>query len=125
VWCIRCFLPTSNAISFLPKTVKGEPVLETIMRYGNKYQTDAAMAKNSLFGDMAEVEILKPEIPYVPDWSPLEKTEPRTGTYWHVSLCTSTRRICLRNKQHLQYHNCRTKKILKPCKAKHYALVVW
>ncbi len=52
---------------------KGEPVLETIMRYGNKYQTDASMSKNSLFGDMADVEILKPEIPYVPEWSPLEK----------------------------------------------------
>lgn len=52
---------------------KGEPVLETIMRYGNKYQTDAAMAKNSLFGDMAEVEILKPEIPQVPAWSALER----------------------------------------------------
>ena len=52
---------------------KGELVLESIMRYGNKYQTDAAMSKNSLFGGMDSVEITKPEVPYAPDWSPLER----------------------------------------------------
>ncbi len=52
---------------------KGEQVLESIMRYGNKYQTDMAMTRNSLFGGMDAVEITKPEIPYAPEWSPLEK----------------------------------------------------
>ena len=52
---------------------KGEQVLETILRYGNKFQTDIAMIKNSLFGGMDAVEIAKPEIPYAPEWSPLER----------------------------------------------------
>jgi DNA polymerase-3 subunit alpha len=52
---------------------KGEQVLESILRYGNKFQTDMAMTKNSLFGGMDAVEITKPEIPYAPEWSPLEK----------------------------------------------------
>jgi len=52
---------------------KGEQVLESILRYGNKFQTDSAMAHNSLFGGMDSVEITKPEIPYAPEWSPLER----------------------------------------------------
>jgi DNA polymerase-3 subunit alpha len=52
---------------------KGEQVLETILRYGNKYQTDAAMSRNSLFGGSDAIEITKPEIPYAAEWSPLEK----------------------------------------------------
>ena len=52
---------------------KGELVIETIIRYGNKFQADKAMATNSLFGDSEAVEISKPEIPYAPEWSTLEK----------------------------------------------------
>jgi len=52
---------------------KGEQVLETILRYGNKFQTDLAMTKNSLFGGMDAVDIAKPEILYAPEWSPLER----------------------------------------------------
>jgi len=52
---------------------KGEQVLETILRYGNKFQTDMAMTKNSLFGGLDSVEIAKPEVPYSPEWSPLER----------------------------------------------------
>jgi DNA polymerase-3 subunit alpha len=52
---------------------KGEAVLETVLRYGNKYQTDVSMSRNSLFGGSEAVEISKPEIPYAPDWSPLER----------------------------------------------------
>ncbi len=52
---------------------KGEQVLETILRYGNKYQTDVSMSSNSLFGGFDAVEISKPEIPYASEWSPLEK----------------------------------------------------
>ena len=52
---------------------KGELVLESILRYGNKYQTDVAMIRNSLFGGSDAVEITKPEIPYAMEWSPLER----------------------------------------------------
>ena len=52
---------------------KGEQVLETILRYGNKFQSDQSMNQNSLFGGTDAVDIAKPEIPFVPEWSPLER----------------------------------------------------
>lgn len=52
---------------------KGEQVMETILRYGNKFQTDKIMNENSLFGGLDAIEITKPEIPYAPEWSPLER----------------------------------------------------
>ncbi len=55
------------------ENAKGEQVLETIIRYGNKFQNDKAMNTNSLFGDVEAVEVAKPEIPYAPEWSVLEK----------------------------------------------------
>ena len=58
---------------FMTENAKGELVLDTIIRYGNRYQADLAMSQNSLFGDSDAVEITKPEIPYTPEWSPLEK----------------------------------------------------
>ncbi|MDD4489797.1 MAG: DNA polymerase III subunit alpha [Paludibacter sp.] len=58
---------------FFVENNKGELVIDSIIRYGNKYQSDQAMSQNSLFGDLESVEIVKPEIPYAHDWSPLEK----------------------------------------------------
>lgn len=58
---------------FFVENSKGELVLESIIRYGNKFQSDAALAQNSLFGDAEAVEIAKPEVPFAPEWSPLEK----------------------------------------------------
>jgi DNA polymerase-3 subunit alpha len=52
---------------------KGEIVLDTILRYGNKYQCDKAQSSVSLFGDFEAVEISKPEIPKVPAWSLIER----------------------------------------------------
>ncbi|OIP83888.1 MAG: DNA polymerase III subunit alpha [Porphyromonadaceae bacterium CG2_30_38_12] len=58
---------------FMAENSKGEIVIDTIIRYGTRYQSDIAMSKNSLFGGADEIEISKPEIPYTPEWSPLEK----------------------------------------------------
>ncbi|MCE1155855.1 MAG: DNA polymerase III subunit alpha, partial [Bacteroidales bacterium] len=58
---------------FFVENSKGEPVLDSIIRYGNKYQMDSAQNQNSLFGGLDTVEIAKPEIPFARDWSPLEK----------------------------------------------------
>ena len=58
---------------FFVENSKGELVLEAIMRYGNKYQADVQMSQNSLFGGGDAIEIAKPEIPFCPDWSPLQK----------------------------------------------------
>lgn len=58
---------------FFAENSKGELVIETIIRYGNKFQSDNVMSRNSLFGDMESIEIAKPEIPHAIAWSPLEK----------------------------------------------------
>ncbi len=58
---------------FFAETGKGEIFLETLVRYGNKYQTDRSTAANSLFGDDNFVAIAKPEIPPCERWSDLEK----------------------------------------------------
>lgn len=58
---------------FFVENAKNELVLDSLMRYGNKYQADTAMNQVSLFGGMDTVEIARPEIPYAAEWSPLEK----------------------------------------------------
>jgi len=58
---------------FMATNSKGEVVLDTIIRYGNKLQTDNSMAQNSLFGGDEAVEIAKPEIPKANSWSPIER----------------------------------------------------
>ena len=53
---------------------KGELFIESLIRYGNKYQTDKQSNMNSLFGGMGdEIEIAKPEIPQCEKWSDLER----------------------------------------------------
>jgi DNA polymerase-3 subunit alpha len=51
---------------------KGEPVLDILIRYGGKLQTDTMFNVNSLFmGDNA-VQVSKPEIPAVESWSRID-----------------------------------------------------
>ena len=52
---------------------KGELFLETLMRYGSKYQTDKSIAANSLFGGDNVVDIATPEIPPAERWNDLER----------------------------------------------------
>lgn len=53
---------------------KGENVLDSLIKYGNKYQLDMQQGQNSLFGDsMGMVQVAKPELPKAEAWSPLEK----------------------------------------------------
>jgi len=58
---------------FFATNSKGEVFLETLMRYGNKYQTDKNAAMNSLFGGMDAIEIATPEIPSTEAWSNIER----------------------------------------------------
>lgn len=51
---------------------KNEAFIDTLIRYGNKVQTDKSMNTNSLFGGSNTVEISKPEIPQAEEWSRLE-----------------------------------------------------
>ena len=53
---------------------KGEVFLETLMRYGNRYQADKAAAFNSLFGGENVIDVATPEIPQgVERWSDLDR----------------------------------------------------
>ena len=67
--CCRVF--TGN--SFCPKQQKGEEFLETLMRYGSKYQQDQQEAMASLFGDDTSFLIARPDIPQAERWSDLER----------------------------------------------------
>lgn len=52
---------------------KGETFLETLMRYGNRYQADKAAAVNSLFGGDNVIDIATPEILLAERWNDLER----------------------------------------------------
>ena len=58
---------------FFAVNSKNEPFLETLVRYGNRYQADRAIATNSLFGGENLVDIATPEIPTAERWSDLER----------------------------------------------------
>ena len=58
---------------FYAENAKGEQFLDTLIRYGNKYQTDKLSAANTLFGADEFVAIAKPEIPTGEHWSVLER----------------------------------------------------
>ena len=57
---------------FVPNA-KGETFLDTLVRYGNRYQTDKSMAVNSLFGGENVIEVATPEIPQAERWSDLDR----------------------------------------------------
>ncbi|MBR1480997.1 MAG: DNA polymerase III subunit alpha [Paludibacteraceae bacterium] len=53
---------------------KGENVLETLMRYGNRYQQDKQEQQNSLFGGFdTGVEVQRPELPQAERMSTIER----------------------------------------------------
>ena len=52
---------------------KGETFIETLLRYGNKYQDDKNAAVNSLFGGDNVIDIATPEILPAAPWSDLER----------------------------------------------------
>ena len=55
------------------ENAKGEPFMDVLVRYGNKFQADKANAANTLFGADEFVAIAKPEIPPCERWSDLER----------------------------------------------------
>lgn len=55
------------------ENAKGEQFLDTLIRYGNKYQMDKTTAANTLFGADEFVAIAKPEISTCERWSDLER----------------------------------------------------
>ena len=58
---------------YFAANARNELFLDTLVRYGNRYQADRAVAANSLFGGENTVEIATPEIPAAERWSDLER----------------------------------------------------
>ena len=51
---------------------KGDTFVETLLRYGQVYQSEQSSMQNSLFGDMGGVEIPTPPVPNAEQWSTME-----------------------------------------------------
>lgn len=66
-------LQSARREDFFATNAKGDEFLETLVRYGNKYQQDRQTAMNSLFGDDTSFQIARPEIPSGQRWSDLER----------------------------------------------------
>ena len=59
---------------FFAENAKGEPFLDTLVRYGQMYQQGKAEAQNSLFGGFDSIEIATPPIPKTDvRWSDIER----------------------------------------------------
>ena len=65
--------PELKREQFFAVNSKGEVFLETLMRYGNRYQADKAAAVNSLFGRENVIDIATPEILPAERWGDLER----------------------------------------------------
>ena len=60
--------------AFFAENNKGEMFLDTLVRYGQKYQQDKAEMQNSLFGAFEDLEIATPPIPKTDvRWSDIER----------------------------------------------------
>jgi DNA polymerase-3 subunit alpha len=66
-------LPGIHREQFFATNSKGEEFMETLIRYGSKYQMDKQGAMVSLFGDDTSFQIARPEIPQAARWSDLER----------------------------------------------------
>lgn len=59
--------------SFFATDANDVAFLDTLVRYGQKYQNDQSLNQNSLFGDSDAIEIATPEIPKAEPWSDIER----------------------------------------------------
>ncbi len=65
--------PELKREQFFAENQKGEVFLDTLVRYGQKFQLDKNAATNSLFGGFDTIEVSKPEIPPYEPWGDLER----------------------------------------------------
>ena len=57
---------------YFAQNAKGDTFVETLLRYGQVYQSEQSSMQNSLFGDMGGVEIPMPPVPECEQWSTME-----------------------------------------------------
>ena len=65
-----CFTDITRE-QYMASNSRGEVFLDTLARYGTRYQLDRESAQNSLFGGVDMVEIATPEVPAAQPWSSL------------------------------------------------------
>jgi len=65
--------PEAKREQYFAENNKEEVFIDSLIRYGNKYQMDKKSAQQSLFGGFDSVEITKPAIPKAESWSTLER----------------------------------------------------
>ncbi len=58
---------------FFETNPRGEAFSETLMRFGQRYQTSQQEMQNSLFGAFGAIEVATPAIPQAEPWSQLER----------------------------------------------------
>ena len=68
---LDCFGLTRE--QYMAPDSKGTTFIETLTRYGQLYQQEKMQAQNSLFGDLDDIEIAKPQPPKAAEWSVVEK----------------------------------------------------
>ncbi|WP_443866043.1 DNA polymerase III subunit alpha, partial [Leyella stercorea] len=56
----------------IASNAKGDSFVDTLLRYGQVYQSEQSSMQNSLFGDMGGVEIQTPPVPDCEAWSTME-----------------------------------------------------
>ena len=66
-------LPGISREQFFATNDKEEAFIDTLIRYGSKFQADQNNSMNSLFGDAFSNQIETPEIPTTTPWTDLEK----------------------------------------------------
>ena len=66
-------LPGISREQFFATNDKEEAFIDTLIRYGSKYQADQNVTMNSLFGDDFSMQIARPDIPITASWTDLEK----------------------------------------------------
>ena len=66
-------LPGVSREQFFATNDKEEPFIDTLIRYGTKFQADQNLTMNSLFGDDFSMQISRPDIPSFQPWTDLEK----------------------------------------------------
>ena len=57
---------------YFAQNAKDDTFVETLLRYGQVYQSEQSSMQNSLFGDMGGVEIQTPPVPECEQWSTME-----------------------------------------------------
>ncbi|MBR1934674.1 MAG: DNA polymerase III subunit alpha [Muribaculaceae bacterium] len=69
---LDCFSEISRE-AFFEANSKNEVFSETLVRYGQQFQTDKKMQSTSLFGDIEPIMIAKPVIPKAERWPEIER----------------------------------------------------